>query len=31
MQLFVGTSVCTKNVSILNEPKIEDLYLELKF
>lgn len=31
MQLFVGTIVCIENVSLLNEPKIEDLGLELNF
>jgi hypothetical protein len=29
MQLFVGTIVCIENVSLLNEPKIEDLGLVL--
>ena len=31
MQFFVGTSVYTENISILNEPKIEDIGLELNF
>lgn len=31
MQLFVGTFACIENTSLLNELKIEDLGLELKF